>query len=81
MYNLDAIANKNNKDDDKQWPYRMLIIGSSGSVKTNAFLNLIHWNCIQKQDNDSPVDKTSLYAKDLGEPKYQFLIKHVRMQE
>ena len=57
-------------DDDKKWPYRMLITGPSGSGKTNALLNLI-----QKQDNDSPVDKIYLYAKDLSEPKYQFLIK------
>ena len=41
MFNLDAITNKNNKDDDKKWPYRMLIIGPSGSGKTNALLNLI----------------------------------------
>ena len=47
MFNLDAIKNKNNKDDDKKLPYRMLMIGLSGSGKTNALLNLI-----QKQDND-----------------------------
>ena len=41
MFNLDAITNKNNKDDDKKLPYRMLIIGPSGSRKTNALLNLI----------------------------------------
>ena len=64
------MTNKNNKDDDKNWPYRMLIIGPSGSGKTNALLNLI-----QKQNNDSPIDKIYLYAKDLSEPKYQFLIK------
>ena len=39
MFNLDAITNKN-KNDDKNWPYRMLI-GPSGSGKTNALLNLI----------------------------------------
>ena len=71
MFNLDAIKNKNNKDDDKKQPYRMLIIGPSGSGKTNALLNLI-----QKQDNDSLIDKIYLYAKDLCEPKYQFLIKN-----
>ena len=48
----------------------MLIIGPSGSGKTNALLNLM-----QQQDNDSLVDEIYLYAKDLGEPKYQFLIK------
>ena len=46
MFNLDAITNK--KDDDKKWPYRMLIIRQSGSGKTNALLN-----SIQKQDNDN----------------------------
>ena len=70
MFNLDAITNKNNKDDDKKWSCRMLIIGLSGSEKTNALLNLI-----QKQDNDNPIDKIYLYAKDLSEPKYQLLIK------
>ena len=70
MFNLDAITNKNEKDDDKKWPYRMLIIGPSGSGKTNALLNLI-----QNQNNDSPIDKSFLYAKDLSESKYQFLIK------
>ena len=45
--------------------YRILIIGSFASVKTNALLNLI-------QDD---IDKIYLYAKDLSEPKYEFLIK------
>ena len=67
MFPLDAITNKNNKDNNKKWPYRMLIIGPSGSGKTNALLNLM-----QKQNNDSPIDKIYLYAKDLSD---QFLIK------
>ena len=70
MFNLDAITNKNNKDDDKNWPYKMLIIGPSESGKTNALLNLI-----KKQSNGSPIDKIYLYAKDLSEPKYRFLIE------
>ena len=41
-----------------------MIIGSSGSGKTNALLNLI------SQQNDS-----DLYGKDLSEAKYEFLIK------
>ena len=41
MFNLDAITNENNKDDNKKWLYRMLIIGPSGSGKTNTLLNLI----------------------------------------
>ena len=70
MFNLDAITNKNNKNDDKNWTYRMLITGPSGSGKTNALLNLI-----QKQNNDSPIDKIYLYAKYLSEQKYQLLIE------
>ena len=50
--------------------YRKLIIGPSGSGKTNELLNLL-----QKQNNDSPIEKIYMYAKDLSEPKYQFLIK------
>ena len=42
----------------------------SGSGKTNALLTLI-----QKQDNDNLIEKIYLYAGDLSEPKYQFLIK------
>ena len=47
----------------------MLIIGPSGSGKTNALLNLI------QKDNSNLIDKIYLYAKDLDEPKHQFLFK------
>ena len=67
---MDAVANKNNKDDDKKWAHRMLIIGPTVSGKTNALLNLI-----QKQDSESLIDKIYLYTKDFSEPKYQLLIK------
>ena len=43
-----------------------LIIGSSGSGKTNVLLNLI--------DNQPDIDKIYLYAKDPYEAKYQYLI-------
>ena len=59
MLNLDDTTVKS---DDKTWPYRKLIIGSSGLGKTNYLLNSIK------------KDKIYLYAKDLEEPKYQFLI-------
>ena len=58
MINLDSITNKNNKKYNEKWPYiphhpyRILIIGGSGSGKTNALLNLIN-----EQDN---IDKTYL---------------------
>ena len=48
MINLDSITNKNNKKHNEKWPYipdhpyRILIIGGSGSGKTNALLNLIN---------------------------------------
>ena len=44
-----------------------MIICGSGSGKTNSLLNLIN-----QQDH---IDKIYLYAKDLSEPKYEFLIK------
>ena len=46
--------------------YRKLIIGGSGSGKTNALLNLIN--------NQPDIDKIYLYAKDPYEAKYQYLI-------
>ena len=70
MFNLDAITKKITKMITKNGLYRMLIIGLSRSGKTNALLNLI-----QKPDNDSLIDKIYLYAKDLTEQKYQFLIR------
>ena len=44
-----------------------MIINGSGSEKTNGLLNLI------KEQDDT--DKFYLYAKDLSEPEYEFLIK------
>ena len=38
MFNLDNITESNN---NKDWPYRKLIIGPSGSGKTNYLLNSI----------------------------------------
>ena len=32
-------------------------------------------NLIKEQDADKIIDKIYLYAKDLSEPEYQFLIK------
>ena len=44
-----------------------MIVDCSGSKKTKALLNLIS----EKDD----INKIYLYAKDLSEPKYEFLIK------
>ena len=74
MINLDSITNENNKEYNEKWPfipdhsYRILIVGGSGSEKTNALLNLIN--------EQSDIDKIYLYAKDLNEPKYEYLIKN-----
>ena len=60
------------KQNNQKWSYipdylyRILIIGGSGSGKTNALLNLIN--------NQPDIDKIYLYAKDPHEAKYQFLI-------
>ena len=74
MINLDSIINENNEEHNKKWPYipdhpyRILIVGGSGSEKTNALLNLIN----EQED----IEKIYLYAKDLSEPKYEYLIKN-----
>ena len=73
MINLDSITNENNQKHKEKWPYipdhpyRISIIGGSGSRKTNALINLIN------EKND--INKTYLYARDLSEPKYEYLIK------
>ena len=73
MINLDSITNENNKKYNEKWPYipdhpyRTLIIGGSGSGKTNALLNVIN------EQHD--IVKIYLYARDLNEPKYKILTK------
>ena len=64
IFNFDNITEK---DNNKDWPYRKLIIGPSGSGKTNYLLN-----SIQKDNNI--IDEIYLYAKDLEETKYKLLI-------
>ena len=74
MINLDNITNNNNNNSNEKWLYipdhlyRILIIGGSGSRKTNTLLNLIN----EQKD----FDKIYLYAKDLSESKYEYLIKN-----
>ena len=47
MINFNDYTNKNKTDNNPKWPYipdhpnRILIIGGSGSGKTNALFNLI----------------------------------------
>ena len=66
MFNLDTVTSKN---DNKTWPYRMLMIGPTGSGKTNALFHLI------QQDNNNLIDKLYFYIKDLDDPKYKFLLE------
>ena len=66
MLNLDTIVNNKKENKDNNWPFRMLIIGPSGSGKTNTLLHLIN--------NLNSIDKIYLYANDLSEPKYEYLI-------
>ena len=66
MLNLDNIVSNKNENKNNDWPFTMLIIGPSGSGKTNVLLHLIN--------NLHPIDKIYLYAKDLHDPKYEYLI-------
>ena len=72
MINFDDYVNENRTEHNKNWPYipdhpyRILIIGGSGSGKTNLLLHLI--------ENQPDIDKIYSYAKDPFESKYQCLI-------
>ena len=69
MINFDEYPNENKTKHNLNWPYipdhpyRILIIGDSGSAKTNALLNLIE----DQPDNE----KIYSYTKDPYEDKYQ----------
>ena len=73
MINFGEYTNENKRKQNLNWPYipdhpyRILIIGGSGSGKTDALLNLIN--------NQPDIDKIYLYARDPYEDKYQFLIE------
>ena len=73
MISFDEYTNENKRKYNPNWPYiphhpcRILIIGRSGSGKTNTLLNLIN--------NQPEIDKIYFYGKDPYEYKYQFLIK------
>ena len=72
MINFDDYTNENIIEHNSKCPYtpdhpyRILVIGGSGSGKTDALLNLIN--------NQPDIDKIYLYAKDPYEKKYQYLI-------
>ena len=72
MINFDEYTSENKREHNPNWPYipdhpyRILIVGGSGSGKTNALLNLTN--------NQPDIDKIYQYVKDPYEDKYQFLI-------
>ena len=68
MLNLDIIVSnkKKSSSENDDLPFRMLVIGTSGSGKTNTLLHLIN--------KFHPIDKIYLYAKDTDEKKYPYLI-------
>ena len=72
MINFDDYTNENKTQHNLKLPsipdhpYRILMIGGSGSGKSNALLNLI--------ENQPDIDQIYLIAKNLYEAKYQNLI-------
>ena len=71
MPNFDCITKENIKKHSKlpkipHHPYQILIIGGSGSGKTNTLLNLI--------GNEPDIDTIYLYSKYPYQAKYQLLI-------
>ena len=68
MINFYKYTNENKTEHNLKWPYipdhpyRILIIGGSGSRKTNPLLNLIN--------NELDINKIYLYTKDSYEEKY-----------
>ena len=72
MINFDDVLKENMKEHNTNWPqipdhpYRILIARGSGLRKTNSLFSLMN--------QQSDIDKIYLYAKDLYEAKYQFLI-------
>ena len=67
MINLGNIVNNNHKGHNVNWPYipdhpyRILIIGGSGSGKTNTLLNLIN--------EQSDIDRENAEIKHLNDSK------------
>ena len=72
MINFDNYANENKVEHNLKWPYvpdqpyRILIIGGSGSEISNALFDLIN--------NQPDIDKIYWYTKDPYDSIYQFLI-------
>ena len=75
MINYDDVTKENINNHNLNWlqipdyPYIILIIGGSGSGKTNASLKLIK----KQVDDYSFIDKMYLYVMDSNEAKYEYL--------
>ena len=72
MINFDDVTKENIKEHNPNWlqipdnPYRILIMGGSGSGKRNTLLNLI--------SHHLDIDKVYLFTRDPFEPKHQILM-------
>ena len=72
MIKFDNFIKENTKEHYPNWPqipdhpYKMIIVGGSGSGKRTSLFNIIN----QQPD----IDKIYLYAKDPYKAKYQFSI-------
>ena len=68
LFKLNTIKTEHNKNwpYTPDHPYKISIIGGSGSRKTNVLIKLI--------ENQPDIDKIYLHANDLYEAKYQYLI-------
>ena len=78
MINFDDVTKENikkhnpNSPQIPDHPYRILIIGRSGSGKINSLFNLM--------SHQLDTDKIYLYAKDPYEAKHQLLINNAKIQ-
>ena len=76
MFNFDYITKEDIKEHNPNWPeipdhpFRVLIVGGSGSEKIKALHNLIN--------HEPDIDKLFLYAKNPYEAIHQLLIKKRR---
>ena len=72
MINFDNYTNESKTEHNPKWlyildhPYRIIIVGGSGTGKINALLKLIN--------NQPDIDKMYLYGKDPYEEKHQYLV-------
>ena len=72
MSNFDYITKPDIKEDNPNWseisnhPYRIIIVGGSGSNKTNALLKVIN--------HELDINNFFIYTKDLCKAKYRLII-------